>query len=39
MENNDTIRLYGVIVGLQYYTHPELYAGNTVAITEHLCVC
>lgn len=35
MENNDRIRLYGVIVGLQYYAHPELYAGNTVEITEH----
>lgn len=35
MENNNTIRVYGVIVGLQYYTHPELYAGDTVEITEN----
>lgn len=35
MENNDRIRLYGVIVGLQYYAYPELYAGNTVEIKEH----
>lgn len=35
MENNNTIRVYGVIVGLQYYTHPELYAGDTVEIAEH----
>jgi hypothetical protein len=35
MENNNTVRVYGVIVGLQYYTHPELYAGDTVEIAEH----
>ena len=35
MEDNSKIRIYGVVVGLQYYDHPELYAGNTVEIAEH----